>query len=544
MDEHEFERLHAARVELEPLEDMISRELGTTLFAEGEARAISLDMLLAHPLVNGFRVTGINLRIVEKDLYGCKAKEFEAIASDADSSTFLLPSQRLGGNVVVKIPHVSGVPRQEQTPVAAGRLFSGKLTNDILCYNLLWRGVAPGDCPPELSSLARIFGCASIRYLSTRSSRSGYPVTYAEAKKLAVCGTTVTVSEHCELGSLGSMGRDQARHILLDNDNIYGLFRGLRTLQNLKYRENSVGKEIPCQLVHNDINPTSLMVTKDKEGNHIVKLADWDSVIVVFPKMAEDGVRRFIFSSDDLPGPRVGVDVWERGGGIDGGTRGKDYRFLESGLGMDVRKIDVFSLGLVLLEFLVCGGLWFEDPATGTIQGTGGKSKLFSCYHYENDRERFRDFLDAKLEEAVENGLLSPAIAYVIRWSCEPDAAKRLTPGGLLKYMDLTRWSGETLRVDETMSKDAMKIVIARMAEEMATKEENRRRSEEREAMIAIIQAKKVSEARAFASLWASAAARKTVADHIQAAGDAMGGAAIGGGTVGDSNPPSQKKGG
>ncbi|MDR3078910.1 MAG: hypothetical protein LBU15_02625 [Rickettsiales bacterium] len=341
-------------------------------------------------------------------------EEARVISSDNFGVKFLFLSKKLGKNVVVKIPLFY---------TRHGRI-DRVWSNKILYYISVWKKLPPtGLVPPELRNLEQVFDYSDIRGLPPGIS-AGYPANYPAEITNQSCGVGVTVSEHFNLGrSLGFMDRVAARSALLANDNIYGLIRALWAVQNPRQPS---GINCPHLLIHGDIDPNNLVVVWDGD-DPIVKICNWDRVVAVHlnPKKKDP----FICKLSELPGDRD-KDIFGEGGGI--GAVISPYtapEILRAGKEIDARKIDMFSLAMVLFEMLALKGPWYEDPwVQQNFEGGIPPFKLMIITGTDGADERWmNEFIIPNLKEAVEAGL-NPAIARIIELCCNLDPKIRLAP--------------------------------------------------------------------------------------------------------------------
>ncbi|MDR3078915.1 MAG: hypothetical protein LBU15_02650 [Rickettsiales bacterium] len=386
-------------------------------FGEGENISVSCNIVGA-PIMGGphYERSPLFYRKEEKgltsDIIKRPWKEAIVISSDDFSVKFQIFSRKLGGNVVVKISHFS---------IMDG-IMRGVWDNGILYYKSVWEELPSSELVPlELRNLEQVFDYGDI-YSLPPGILAGYPEDYPEEITDWSCGVGVTVSEDLSLGRpLGSMGREEARSALLANDNIYGLIRALWAVQNPRQPS---GINCPHLLIHGNINPNNLVVVG--AGNDpIVKICNWDMAIAVPPKNSKNP---FIFELSELPKGRK-VDIFgKEGGGIGAGTMTYTAPELLHDKGTDTRKIDMFSLAMVLLEMLTLKGPWYDDPwVQQNLEGVP-EFKLMMLAETEEGREQWmNEFISPNLKEAVKMGL-DPDIARIIESGCNLDPEMRLAP--------------------------------------------------------------------------------------------------------------------
>ncbi|MDR3078911.1 MAG: hypothetical protein LBU15_02630 [Rickettsiales bacterium] len=343
----------------------------------------------------------------------------KVIGGDSNSLAYIFPSNKLKKDVVVRIPRF--VIYYGGKASEGFRGFSVNWTSDNLYFKSVWEPILGSTRPPELRNLEEVFDYGAIRILPPKEL-AGYPKWYPEKITSQSCGVGITVSEYCNLGPLGSMDRETARSILLANDNIYGLIRALWAVQNPKRLS---GIDHPHLLVHGSIDPNNLSVVNDeKTGVLTVKICGWGSSVAI--PLGKDEKNPFIFKIDDLPGRRD-----ERRFGTGGGvlrTGNLTYtapEVFKDGAVIDTRKIDMFSLALVLFEMLALGEVWHRCPAAEALPGDYGLLKLLDCARTEEGREQWmNEFIIPNLKEAG----LPPAIAKIIELGCNLDPEMRLAP--------------------------------------------------------------------------------------------------------------------
>ncbi|MDR3078913.1 MAG: hypothetical protein LBU15_02640 [Rickettsiales bacterium] len=339
-------------------------------------------------------------------------EEARVISGDDFGVKFLFPSRKLGGNVVVKIPCFH---------IEFGAII-GERGNNILYYISVWKNFPPTRFVPlEFRNLEQVFDYGDIHNLSSRNL-VGYPKHYPREIINRSCGVGVTVSEDLSLGrSLGSMDRVAARFALLANNNIYGLIRALWAVQDPKRLS---GIDHPHLLIHGNINPNNLVVVWAGD-DPIVKICNWDRVVAV-PFYEKKG-DPFIFKPDELPrgGDR---EDFEEGGDIRAGTTPYTAPELLHDKGIDTRKIDMFSLAMVLLEMLTLNGPWYKEPWVQQHLGGRPELKLFMFAGTDGANMRWmNEFIIPNLKKAEAAGL-PPAIAHIIELCCNLDPKIRLAP--------------------------------------------------------------------------------------------------------------------
>ncbi|MDR3078912.1 MAG: hypothetical protein LBU15_02635 [Rickettsiales bacterium] len=352
----------------------------------------------------------------------------KVIGEDSNSLAYIFPSNKLKKDVVVRIPRFVIYPEGKTREGFGG--FSANWTSDNLYFKSLWEPILSSTRPPELRNLEEIFDYGAIRVLPPKElagyPKSGYPKWYPEKITSQSCGVGITVSEYCNLGPLGSMDRETARSILLANDNIYGLIRALCIVQD---PNRPSGINCPHILIHGNINPKNLSVVRDeKTGVFTVKICSWGSSVAISPRNpGKDGENPFIFKLNELPDPDRRNDWYLEieGDAIRAGNLAYTApEIFKNGASIDTRKIDMFSLALVLFEMLALNGVWYRCPAAKVLPGIDGFNKLAGCAKTEEGRERWRNFIHTNLGGAR----LDPAIARTIELGCELDPEMRLAP--------------------------------------------------------------------------------------------------------------------
>ncbi|MDR3078650.1 MAG: hypothetical protein LBU15_01280 [Rickettsiales bacterium] len=418
-----------------------------------------------------------------------------------DGSLYLFPSRKLGKevnkeiNVMVKIPHLhfrwdispyfksDGWVGSEFVEGVGG--FIGAWTNEGVYFRTIWKDIPTNVRPPELRNLLRIFDCADI-YGQYPGALAGYPNRFPKTLIARDSGVSITVSEQYDLESLAAMDRGKARSILMENGNIYGLYRALYALQDLDRPDGTASH----MLIHCRLRPENLFVKNDGEtGETIVKIGNWASAVCVPVNMANEK-DAFILNSDNLWGRRWcdnGMDdnielyVLKILGGIlyDGFDHGKhDYsnaytapELLSSSGKIDVRKTDLFSLSLLIFEILALDRRWYETLEAQVLTKDKPQMAHKSCTRNEENEKKWSNFVRKNLEVANEKwGLkLSMATIEAIVDGCRLNPQQRPTPKDMLIVMGKAGLCPEEMKgvaITEKLQQKAGKSEIAPAPEE------------------------------------------------------------------------------
>ncbi|MDR3078648.1 MAG: hypothetical protein LBU15_01270 [Rickettsiales bacterium] len=352
--------------------------------------------------------------------------EARMIGGSSKSLLFLILSEKLGKDVMVRIPHFFFNHTEKE--------FLEAWTSDFLYYRSVWEPIADGPCPPELRNLVRIFDCSDI-YGPSSGKLVGPPDIQLEKTRPLSYGVSVGVSECCKFKSIdsidsiepmGSMDRKEARSILMGNGNIYGLFRALYAMQDPN-RPSGIGYS--HMLIHGNLGPDSLVVVEDEiTGAPIVKIDDW-SLGVVVPLGKK--VDRFIFEFEEIFIIRNGQGMGKGGIHI---KQNLSYSAPElmQGRTTDTRKLDVFSLGLLLFEMFTMYGRWYNAPEAKDLWKDKSPAAHRFCAGSEKSRGEWNGFISTSLEMAE----LPEVIANIIKKCCELDFKKRPTLEDVLIIME------------------------------------------------------------------------------------------------------------
>ncbi|MDR3078649.1 MAG: hypothetical protein LBU15_01275 [Rickettsiales bacterium] len=404
------------------------------------------------PILCYVKSKGKGKDIVEyvRDKYGPRfyAKNIgRASGGKHGSLLYLFPSRKLGKgvDVVVKIP----VFAFEENKSKGIERFAGAWTNEGVYFGTIWKNIPTNVRPPELRNLLRIFDCADI-YGESQGALAGYPDRFPKTIATNGSGVNVTVSEQYDIESLDAMDREQVRSILMENGNIYGLFRALYALQD----PGRLSGATSHLLIHCGLRPGSLFVKNDEEtGKTIVKIGNWISTVRVPVDMAK-GENAFILKPRDLDGdPAIETEemTYEEEVAYEtykpeilGGIKffGESLPYICAYMApelfsyegeMDARKTDLFSLCLVLFEMFTMNERWYNAPE---IKDSNG-GKKFPKAHFinsliEGGGEKWDSFIGTNLERAG----VPKVIANIIKICCKLNFKKRPTPEDVLIVME------------------------------------------------------------------------------------------------------------
>ncbi|MDR3078608.1 MAG: protein kinase, partial [Rickettsiales bacterium] len=301
-------------------------------------------------------------------------------------SIFLFNSKHIG-TVTIKIPlfrqRIGPVYSEFSCDLASEGLYSYVISHD------------EGKLLKSSNNMLRMLNYGNIFYHSLSSPETdGAPLKDAG----------VSICEYCELGNIRSMRRDLARFILSRKSNVTGLLNAIDLMQN------GIGANAMC--LHLDIKPDNCFVTK--EG--VVKIGDFGTFMYL--EMEGESESKFKYNEEYFRRRK------QFGFSDDGLSNTASYTAPEVLAGkceeIDLRKIDIFSLGLVFLEIMSCDSYLFAD---------GG---LLSAMSLLTDGVKWELFLDDTLKKAK----LDPFFKNVIRMACAHDPKKRSTAREIKEYAE------------------------------------------------------------------------------------------------------------